>query len=63
MLTVAEAIRQQRSIRRFRLDLVPQEYILRMPEAACLDPSGGNRQLPALTFSFLKSHHGLEKER
>jgi len=44
MLTVAEAIRQRRSIRRFLPDPVPQEYILEMLEAARLAPSGGNRQ-------------------
>jgi len=44
MLTVGEAIRQRRSIRSFRPDPVPEEYILEMLEAARLAPSGGNSQ-------------------
>ena len=44
MLTVAEAIRQRRSIRSFRPNPIPLEYILEMLEAAHLAPSGGNRQ-------------------
>ena len=44
MLTVAKAIHQRRSIRSFRPDPVPKEYILEMLEAARLAPSSGNRQ-------------------
>ncbi len=44
MLTVAEAIRQRRSIRRFLDKSVPPEIIDEMLEAARLAPSGGNRQ-------------------
>jgi nitroreductase len=44
MLTVGEAIRQRRSIRRFRDDPVPLEMIDEILEAARLAPSGSNRQ-------------------
>ena len=44
MLTVSEAIRERRSIRRFRGDPVPDEVIYQMLEAARLAPSGTNRQ-------------------
>ncbi len=44
MLTVTEAIKQRRSIRRFKPDPVPDEYICEMLEAARLAPSGSNRQ-------------------
>ncbi len=44
MLTVTEAIKQRRSIRRFKPDPVPDEYIREMLEAARLAPSGSNRQ-------------------
>jgi nitroreductase len=44
MLTVGEAIRQRRSIRRFRDDPVPREMIDEILEAARLAPSGSNRQ-------------------
>jgi len=44
MLTVTEAIKQRRSIRRFKPDPVPDEYLREMLEAARLAPSGSNRQ-------------------
>jgi nitroreductase len=44
MLTVGEAIRQRRSIRRFRNDPVPREMVDEILEAARLAPSGSNRQ-------------------
>ena len=44
MLTVKEAIRERRSIRRFKSDPVPDEMIHQMLEAARLAPSGTNRQ-------------------
>lgn len=44
MLTVAEAIRERRSIRRFKGDPVSDETIRELLEAARLAPSGSNRQ-------------------
>jgi len=44
MLSVKEAIEMRRSIRRFRPDVVPDELIEQMLEAARLAPSGSNRQ-------------------
>ena len=44
MLTVWEAIKIRRSIRKFAPDDVPEEMIEQMLEAARLAPSGGNRQ-------------------
>jgi nitroreductase len=44
MLTVEEAIRQRRSIRRFKPDAVPEEFIVEILEAARQAPSGSNRQ-------------------
>ena len=44
MLTVAEAVRQRRSIRSFKQIPVPDEMILDMLEAARLAPSGSNSQ-------------------
>jgi nitroreductase len=44
MLTVLEAIRQRRSIRKFLDEAVPLEMIDGILEAARLAPSGGNRQ-------------------
>ena len=44
MLTVWEAIKTRRSIRKFAPDDVPEEMIAQMLEAARLAPSGGNRQ-------------------
>ena len=44
MLTVWEAIKARRSIRKFAADNVPNEMIEQMLEAARLAPSGSNRQ-------------------
>lgn len=44
MLTVEEAIRQRRSIRKFKSDPVPKDVIDQLLEAARLSPSGSNRQ-------------------
>jgi nitroreductase len=44
MLSVMEAIKQRRSIRGFKPDAVPEEFIIEMLEAARLAPSGSNRQ-------------------
>lgn len=44
MLTLAEAISQRRSIRSYKSDPVPEEFIQQMLEAARLAPSGANRQ-------------------
>jgi len=44
MLSVAEAIKRRRSIRRFRPDPVPQDMVLQMLEGARLAPSASNRQ-------------------
>ena len=44
MLSVAEAIRQRRSIRSFKSNPVSREMILEMLEAARLAPSAGNLQ-------------------
>jgi len=44
MLTVWEAIKQRRSIRKYAPDDVPQEMVEQILEAARLAPSGSNRQ-------------------
>lgn len=44
MLTVWEAIKERRSIRKFVSDDVPDDLIEQMLEAARLSPSGGNAQ-------------------
>lgn len=44
MLTVKEAIEKRRSIRRFKPDPVPKEYLQQILEAAWLAPSGSNSQ-------------------
>jgi len=44
MLTVWEAIKMRRSIRKFAPDDVPEEMIEQMLEAARLAPSANNRQ-------------------
>lgn len=44
MLTVGDAIKQRRSIRKFRDDPVPREMVDEILEAARLAPSGSNRQ-------------------
>jgi nitroreductase len=44
MLTLEEAIRQRRSIRKFKPDPLPEQAVGRILEAARLAPSGSNRQ-------------------
>jgi nitroreductase len=44
MLSVWEAIKNRRSIRKYASDDVPNEIILQLLEAARLAPSGANRQ-------------------
>jgi nitroreductase len=44
MLTVKDAIEQRRSIRKFKPDPVPDEYIIALLDAARLAPSGCNAQ-------------------
>ncbi len=44
MLTVKEAIESRRSIRKFKPDPVPDEYIYALLDAARLAPSGSNAQ-------------------
>ena len=44
MLNVEEAIRKRRSIRKFKPDVVPDELVDKVLEAARLAPSGSNRQ-------------------
>ncbi len=44
MLTTKEAIEQRRSIRKFKPDPVPDEYIMALLDAARLAPSGSNAQ-------------------
>ncbi len=44
MLTVGEAIRQRRSIRKFKSDPVSKDVVCQLLEAARLAPSGSNRQ-------------------
>ncbi|MFC1921122.1 nitroreductase family protein [Chloroflexota bacterium] len=44
MMTLMETIKNRRSIRSFKPDPVPEEVINLMLEAACLAPSGSNRQ-------------------
>lgn len=52
MLTVWEAIKTRRSVRKFAPDDVPDEMIEQMLEAARLAPSAGNRQ--PWSFSVVK---------
>jgi len=44
MLTTKEAIEQRRSIRKFKADAVPDEYLRALIDAARLAPSGSNAQ-------------------
>ena len=44
MLTTKEAIEKRRSIRKFKADPIPEEYILELIESARLAPSGCNAQ-------------------
>ena len=59
MLSVDEAVRQRRSIRRFKPDLVPKEMIYQLLEAARLAPSGSNRQ----PWRFLVATDSEERKR
>lgn len=56
MLTVGEAVKNRRSIRRFAPDDVPDEMIGQMLEAARLAPSGANRQ--PWRFMVVKDQEG-----
>ena len=58
-LTVEEAIRSRRSIRSFRPDPVPEEFILKVLDAARLAPSGSNNQ----PWRFLVATDSEEKKR
>ena len=44
MLTTKEAIEKRRSIRKFKPDAIPEEYINELLNAARLAPSGSNAQ-------------------
>ena len=44
MLTTKDAIEHRRSIRKFKLDPIPDEHINALLEAARLAPSGSNAQ-------------------
>ena len=59
MLSVAEAIQQRRSIRRFRPDPFPQDMVLQMLEAARLAPSASNQQ----PWRFIVVTDAEEKKR
>lgn len=59
MLTVAEVIRQRRSIRSFRSHPVSEQVIQDMLEAARLAPSGSNRQ----PWRFIVVTNAAEKAR
>ena len=58
MLTVWEAIKVRRSIRKFAPDDVPDEMIEQMLEAARLAPSGSNRQ--PWRFMVLRDREGRQ---
>ena len=53
MLTLMEAIRRRRSIRKFKPDPIPDEIINQILEAARLAPSASNRQ--PWRFQIVKS--------
>lgn len=59
MLSVKEAIKQRRSIRKFKPDPVPEAAIREMLEAARLAPSGSNRQ----PWRFIVSTDSEEKKK
>ena len=59
MLTVTEAIKKRRSIRKFKPDPVSDELISEMLEAARLAPSASNRQ----PWRFQVIQDPEEKER
>ena len=58
-MEVLEAIKSRRSIRKFKEDIVPDEYITEILEAARLAPSGTNLQ-PA-RYVIIKSEEMREK--
>ncbi|MEM3615698.1 MAG: nitroreductase family protein [Candidatus Methanomethylicia archaeon] len=43
-MEVSEAIKVRRSIRKYRSDPIPEEYLIKILEAGRLAPSAGNRQ-------------------
>jgi len=59
MLTIKEAIKQRRSIRKFKPDPVPNEYINVLLDAARLAPSGSNAQ--PWRFKIVRDRETKEK--
>jgi nitroreductase len=59
MLTTKEAIEQRRSIRKFKPDPVPDDYIAALLDAARLAPSGSNAQ--PWRFKIVKDSRTKEK--
>jgi len=59
MLTVKDAIEQRRSIRSFKPDPIPDEYITALLDAARLSPSGSNAQ--PWRFKIVKDQETKEK--
>lgn len=59
MLTTKEAIKQRRSIRKFKPDPVPNEYINVLLDAARLAPSGSNAQ--PWRFKIVRDRETKEK--
>ena len=54
MLTTKEAIEKRRSIRKFKPDLIPEEYITALLDSARLAPSGSNSQ--PWRFKIVRDH-------
>jgi len=59
MLTVKDAIEQRRSIRKFKPDPIPDEYITALLDSARLAPSGANSQ--PWRFKIVKDQQTKEK--
>ena len=59
MLTVKDAIEQRRSIRKFKSDPIPDEYITALLDSARLAPSGSNSQ--PWRFRIVKDQETKEK--
>jgi len=59
MLTVKDAIEQRRSIRKFKSDPIPDEYIMALLDSARLAPSGSNSQ--PWRFKIVKDQQTKEK--
>jgi nitroreductase len=59
MLTVKDAIEQRRSIRSFKPDPIPDEYITALLDSARLSPSGSNAQ--PWRFKIVKDQETKEK--